>query len=244
MSNRITYADKVAINQNASIPDINKVNYSDMNEIKGVINGIVDQVIDMFEDTLGSSWQEMMKNKMDYCVSHMNTTKTNTSAFINGGWRNNLFGLGMCSKIGVVYQLLWFSNRGTYYCEYNSNSHTYQYKVLNGDNYSTNEQVMGIWTDGKVIYRKTITTTGNSNTSQVIGNIPGIDSLISLNVWETKSNIWRNGTSIFYGNIQWASQVYFSSVNGNFTQECGTSFADFKNGATIYLTAEYTKTSD
>ena len=31
MNNQITYADKVAVNQNSNIPDINKVNASDMN---------------------------------------------------------------------------------------------------------------------------------------------------------------------------------------------------------------------
>ena len=36
--NTITYANKSYINQNASVPDINKVNDSDMNEIKSVVN--------------------------------------------------------------------------------------------------------------------------------------------------------------------------------------------------------------
>ena len=36
---QITYADKTAMNVNSSIPDINKVNASDMNEIKSVVNG-------------------------------------------------------------------------------------------------------------------------------------------------------------------------------------------------------------
>ena len=36
---KITYENKVALNENASIPDINKVNASDMNEIKSVVNG-------------------------------------------------------------------------------------------------------------------------------------------------------------------------------------------------------------
>lgn len=35
---KITYANKVAINENAEIPDINKVTDSDMNEIKAVVN--------------------------------------------------------------------------------------------------------------------------------------------------------------------------------------------------------------
>lgn len=35
----ITYGDKVAINENTSVADINKVNASDMNEIKTAVNG-------------------------------------------------------------------------------------------------------------------------------------------------------------------------------------------------------------
>ena len=39
--NKITYANKVAINENADIPDINKVTDSDMNEIKNVVNDFI-----------------------------------------------------------------------------------------------------------------------------------------------------------------------------------------------------------
>ena len=35
---QITYTDKVYLNQNANIPDVNKVNDSDMNEIKSTVN--------------------------------------------------------------------------------------------------------------------------------------------------------------------------------------------------------------
>lgn len=35
---KITYTNKVALNENAEIPDINKVTDSDMNEIKAVVN--------------------------------------------------------------------------------------------------------------------------------------------------------------------------------------------------------------
>lgn len=38
---QITYADKTALNVNSSIADINKVNASDMNEIKTVVNGLL-----------------------------------------------------------------------------------------------------------------------------------------------------------------------------------------------------------
>lgn len=39
---KITYQNKVALNENPSVADINKVKASDMNEIKSVINGIND----------------------------------------------------------------------------------------------------------------------------------------------------------------------------------------------------------
>ena len=42
---KITYANKVAINENAEIADINKVTDSDMNEIKAVVNNNDDDLI-------------------------------------------------------------------------------------------------------------------------------------------------------------------------------------------------------
>lgn len=39
--NKITYTNKVAINENAEIPDINKVTDNDMNEIKTVVNDFI-----------------------------------------------------------------------------------------------------------------------------------------------------------------------------------------------------------
>ena len=47
MNNQITYADQVAVNQNSNIPDINKVNASDMNEIKAKHNGVMNGSIPM-----------------------------------------------------------------------------------------------------------------------------------------------------------------------------------------------------
>lgn len=50
----ITYADKVALNQNASIPDINKVTANDMNEIKNAINNLIWPVGSYYETSDGS----------------------------------------------------------------------------------------------------------------------------------------------------------------------------------------------
>lgn len=46
---KITYTDKVALEEEASIADINKVRDDDMNEIKTVVNGL-DDAIDALPD--------------------------------------------------------------------------------------------------------------------------------------------------------------------------------------------------
>ena len=51
---QITYADKVALNVNAGVADINKVNDTDMNEIKTVVNNTVSS-IGTGNDTFSSS---------------------------------------------------------------------------------------------------------------------------------------------------------------------------------------------
>lgn len=45
--NTITYTDKVALNVNADVPDINKVKADDMNEIKNVVNNNANGVGDI-----------------------------------------------------------------------------------------------------------------------------------------------------------------------------------------------------
>ena len=58
----------------------------------------------MFDDTSGSTWQDMMKNKLDYCISNIGGTRGTQQAFINGGWSGVNFGFGIFSKIGLTYQ--------------------------------------------------------------------------------------------------------------------------------------------
>lgn len=62
----ITYDNKVALNENPSIPDINKINASDMNEIKNAINNLIWPVGSYYETsdttfnpntTWGGTWE-------------------------------------------------------------------------------------------------------------------------------------------------------------------------------------------
>lgn len=81
--------------------------------------------IDLFSDTSGSSWKDMMKNKLDYCVSNMKTSKQNMETFINGGWSGVEYGFGLFSKIGTVYQLTWFTNNGYRYVRKIGSTYSY-----------------------------------------------------------------------------------------------------------------------
>lgn len=62
----ITYTDKATMNENASVPAINKVQASDMNEIKNVVN---------------TNYQEQIIPKSSIvCISSANTNNTSTSS--------------------------------------------------------------------------------------------------------------------------------------------------------------------
>jgi hypothetical protein len=87
--------------------------------------------LNMFSDTNGSTWQDMMKNKLDYCISTIDTNRYNVETFINGGWNGRNYGFGLFSKIGNVYQLIWTSSDATYYCRKLGNGN-YDYKDKSG----------------------------------------------------------------------------------------------------------------
>ena len=118
----------------------NLTNYSTTSDLNTALNNIEDGIediddrvtnneqdiitlnntLDMINDTSGSDWQEMMKNKLDYCINNINTTKENVETFINGGWSGRNFGFGVFSKLRNTYQntyqLVWFSSDGIYFC--------------------------------------------------------------------------------------------------------------------------------
>lgn len=50
----ITYTDKITMNENADIPDVNKVKSGDMNNIKSSVNGLY-TALGLDQDTFSSS---------------------------------------------------------------------------------------------------------------------------------------------------------------------------------------------
>lgn len=117
---KITYTDKVALNVNSDIADVNKCNATDLNEIKDVVN--------TNDDNMG-------------LLSYLNTT-----------------------------------NKGSIVNSIN--------EVNNKFNYSTEEQVIGTWTNGKPIYRKVVTGTVPKSDyyPTVATGITNLDKVISISV--------------------------------------------------------------
>ena len=72
---KISYADKVALNTNASVPDVNKCTASDMNSIKNITNANVDEYNEFSnnQETLNGQYSQSISNlennKQDNIVS-------------------------------------------------------------------------------------------------------------------------------------------------------------------------------
>ena len=107
--------------------------------------------------------------------------------------------------------------------------------------YSTEEQVVGTWIDGKPIYRKVIDfgALPNSTLKQVPHGISDIDAIVSFNGVTFAKN--KTATPIPY--------VYTDPINTvslflEGKNVCIQTFGDKTSYINTYVTLEYTKTTD
>lgn len=122
-------------------------------------------------------------------------------------------------------------------------------------NYSTTEQVVGTWIDGKPVYEKTVydTTgydggveidipTGITDAENII-EIKGICSYGSNNTWQTLPFSDEQGMSFTNSVIK---ACYFSRISGEFAIYGGSNYnTQYGTGITkIILTIRYTKTTN
>lgn len=113
------------------------------------------------------------------------------------------------------------------------------------NNYSTDEQIIGTWTDGKPLYQKTISYTGTINA----GAEATLDSTVSNidNVVLIKGTSYRSGGNYtYYCNISEAHSstqmvnVYYEKFQNIFHIHCVAQY----NNTTYQITFQYTKTTD
>lgn len=109
--------------------------------------------------------------------------------------------------------------------------------VTNAMSYSTEEIATGgTWIDGRPVYRRTLTTTVSANTLASVSL--GTEAALIIN--------WY-GTLVASGNSMRPINWYHSSTlyNEVYTYQSGSNIAILcREAGTVYLTVEYTKTSD
>ena len=191
---KITFEDKVALNVNSDIADVNKCNATDLNEIKNVVNENDDNTI----------------------------TNTNNIA-------NNTANIGTLSSLNTTSK----NNLVSAINEVNTND-------IRRSTYTTSEQVVGKWVDGKPIYRKVFSFNLGStiNAWSTIGTIANIKLPIRF-----YGMCW-NGTTTF--NIPRAYDgeditLYCDTGSKLFREQHNYSYA---NNLPAFAVIEYTKTTD
>lgn len=218
----------------------------------------------------------LYQKTIDFGALPNNTTKSVNHNIQNIDYVVNLFGAAYRSSDGVVNTLPCY-NRNIYGAELVSNSTsimvttfadrstfsesyvTIQYtkttdsaiKVGTGTDYSTDEQIIGTWIDGKPIYQKTIvdktpvvTTDGTAATKRITISA-NLGKVISYNIYHE----WGSGNS---GGL--LNDCY--TITGGYTRYI-RAFIDYSQNAIaiitdrdafsnqdIYITIQYTKTTD
>ena len=116
------------------------------------------------------------------------------------------------------------------------------------ENYSTEEQRIGNWIDGKPLYQKTITgyNVGSTSTNGIGANVEipasdlNVDSVVDLSAIIKASN-GMLPLPAFWGTGSYGVQVYYKTANNTILVK--NTSTDY-NGADVAVTIKYTKTTD
>lgn len=111
--------------------------------------------------------------------------------------------------------------------------------------YSTSEQVVGYWIDGKPIYRKVFS---KSNTNDITNVASDVDNVIKMDcvVRQTTANAWRNIPWLYvqnnnFGGASWGGGFYYDVPNNIIHFQVGSDLGTIDRAILII---EYTKTTD
>lgn len=115
------------------------------------------------------------------------------------------------------------------------------------ERYSTEEQKIGTWIDGKPLYRKVISLLGSQFTKQEQGlplNIENVKEIVDFEcIFKQNGVTYRKLSTNFYGDARWDGQVNLTTTSIIF--ELGTeTLSAIKSSTSIYLFVNYTKTTD
>lgn len=123
-----------------------------------------------------------------------------------------------------------------------------------GEVYSTEEQRIGTWIDGKPLYRKTIEGSLSGSAVGVVPTIPFDEDWVvhKTSFWFKSgvNNIWTD--SFYYSSTYWMGVYYLNGSDSNVANRAPGAYFQFGNDSSIttglprpvILTIEYTKTTD
>ena len=114
------------------------------------------------------------------------------------------------------------------------------YIAKTGDNYSTEERVVGTWIDGRPIYQKTIYfgNLPNNSSKSVAHNITNIKTIINGIGYAQDANTFYPIPYTHADGLRYQVQLYLDRTNINIITK--NDLSDF----TYYITVQYTKTTD
>ena len=115
--------------------------------------------------------------------------------------------------------------------------------VNSGLKYSTEEQVVGEWIDGKPLYQKTVDCGAlpNATIKEVAHNINNISLIISLFgfAWGSDMSSWISLPLVMSNNV--GNNIMLLANNTNIRISPGSDRSAYSNS---YVTIQYTKTTD
>lgn len=117
--------------------------------------------------------------------------------------------------------------------------------LMSPECYSTEEREVGVWTDGKPLYQKTVVNTS----SLIVGNnsisIPtGIDKIVSA------EGVFISGSYAcdlnYFASTSSGTLALdeFNTTNNTIRVRIGADYSTLLSGAKVYVTLQYTKTTD
>lgn len=111
--------------------------------------------------------------------------------------------------------------------------------LLTNDKYTTNELQVGIWTDGKKIYRKVITynyTAGGELNFGIFNVVAANQRIKSIDIF---TSLFNNSRYQFFSGGDWEGdwRIHFYRIERSINISLGASYAAYN--FTLYLVIEY-----
>lgn len=175
--------------------------------------------------------------------AHYRVGGTGDTPFVVPGWAGNDYALGFITNgLTIIFKTydFAFSFFDIYAYVYYTKTGDTPIKVGTGNDYSTDEQIVGSWIDGKPLYQKTVElgTLPNNSTKSVAHGISNLNEIVEI------KGIVKSGTTFMQLGKPSTSDIHWSielEVAGN---NVAVTTGSDRTSWTGVCTLKYTKTTD